>query len=169
MRVLYRCAMVHCYACLGQARALRAWRGVPSFAYFFTFIKVFMTQNNYPVKNINIGRFGEALASKFLRERGYKILKSNYFIRGGELDLITQKDAIIVFVEVKTRISKNFGSPEEACTARKKHTLLRTIYTYLADQTCNHPAKLWRCDLIAIQFTGSQKATIKHYQNIFSD
>ena len=149
--------------------SLRFVRGIPSFAHFFAFIKAFMQQNNEPLKTIAIGRFGEALASKYLREQGYKILKSNYYIRGGELDLITQKDAIIVFVEVKTRTSTNFGPPEEACTARKKQKLLRAIYSYLTTQTLNHPAGLWRCDLIAIQLLSTRKATIKHYQNIFSD
>ena len=51
--------------------------------------------------NKSIGGAGEEAAAKYLRRKGYKILERNYHIRGGELDIIAQKDGYIVFVEVE--------------------------------------------------------------------
>lgn len=50
-----------------------------------------------------MGRRGETAVCSYLMERGYKILTRNYRIRGGEIDIIAQKEEILAFVEVKTR------------------------------------------------------------------
>lgn len=109
------------------------------------------------------GKTGEKLALEFLQKKGFTCMVQNYHIRGGEIDLIMEKDGILVFVEVKTRRSKVFGRPEDALTDIKKKKLLRAIYHYLFD----YPGHPWRCDLIAIQLQGNQ-GTITHYHDIFS-
>lgn len=109
-----------------------------------------------------MGRFGEEIALRYLKEKGYSLIGRNFHIRGGELDLICKKNDIIVFVEVKLRTSHNFGTGGEALTRVKKQKLLRAAFTFL--QT--HPAR-WRMDLLDIHFRkSSRKAFIKHFINI---
>ncbi|MBU0667516.1 YraN family protein [Patescibacteria group bacterium] len=115
------------------------------------------------------GGLGEALALKYLLQKGYGLIKKNHFIRGGEIDLILKKDGILVFVEVKTRRSTAFGAPEGALTPLKKQKLLRAIRTYLMSHPglAEHAIGPWRCDLIAIEIKGGT-AQIKHFTNIFA-
>ncbi len=60
------------------------------------------------------GRFGEKIALRYLLRKGYKFIRSNFYIRGGELDLIMEKNDIITIVEVKLRSGKNFGRGAES-------------------------------------------------------
>ncbi len=50
-----------------------------------------------------LGRFGENAVAYYLEKKGYRILKRNYRVKGGELDIIAEKDGVVAFVEVKTR------------------------------------------------------------------
>ena len=70
-----------------------------------------------------VGDFGQQIAANFLKSRDYTILSENYYSREGEIDLITEKDGQIVFVEVKTRLNNNYGLPEEAISQSKKEKL----------------------------------------------
>ena len=67
-----------------------------------------------------LGRRGEAAAARFLRRRGYKIIARHERLRGGELDLVAvDRDRTLVFVEVKTRESRDAGHPAEAVDLAK--------------------------------------------------
>ena len=63
-----------------------------------------------------LGDHGEDLAAAALKKQGYKILERNYVTPLGEIDLIARQGKTVVFVEVKTRKSDRFGSPQEAVT-----------------------------------------------------
>lgn len=65
-------------------------------------------------KHLTLGKQGELLAKKYLIERHYEILATNYVHKRYELDIIALKDQILIFVEVKTRSTDIFGSPEDA-------------------------------------------------------
>jgi len=80
----------------------------------------------------DLGQLGEELACVFLKKQGYKILGQNFRTRGGEIDVIAKEGEMVVFVEVKTRISTEFGSPEEAIDERKQYKLAMTAEAYLA-------------------------------------
>lgn len=110
------------------------------------------------------GRLGEELALRHLRSKGYRLIAANHHIRGGEIDLIVKIDTILVFVEVKTRRSRDFGAPQDALTKRKKQRLLRAIRLYLQ----GHPCRRWSCDLIAIDILG-RRATLRHFHDVLSD
>jgi len=119
------------------------------------------------------GNVGEDLAAGFLQGKGYEIMQRNFFVRGGEIDIIAKKNGILVFVEVKTRWTQKFGAAADSLTSAKKRKLRRAIAIYLGTQqaTCGI-----RADLISIQFTsarniitGALEAQIKHHQNIFED
>ena len=77
-----------------------------------------------------LGFEGEMLAKRFLVDKGYTILESNYTNKIGEIDIIAKISDITVFVEVKDRQTKRFGMPREAVTLykQKKIRLVATGY-----------------------------------------
>lgn len=77
------------------------------------------------------GRKGEALATIFLRLKGYKILNRNYHSRFGEIDIIAQKRKTVVFVEVKSRGRNSIASPSEWVDIYKQKRLIKTAQTYI--------------------------------------
>ena len=78
-----------------------------------------------------IGDRGEELISRYLLDKGYDILDRNYRMRFGEIDIIAQIDDIIVFVEVKTRKSIQFGSAASSVTNKKQQRLKKAASSYL--------------------------------------
>ena len=78
-----------------------------------------------------IGDFGENEACKYLEERNIKVLKRNYHERGGEIDIIAKDGETIVFAEVKTRISKDYGTPAEFVDYKKREKIVKTAISYL--------------------------------------
>ena len=79
-----------------------------------------------------LGRWGEAVAADFLRRQGMKIIERNLRTPVGEIDIVGRLGRELVFVEVKTRSSNLFGTPQEAVGARKQRQILRTAQWYLA-------------------------------------
>ena len=92
---------------------------------------------------------GERIARGFLMEKGYYILESNYRCPEGEVDLVARCDDVLVFVEVRTKTSLEFGSPEESITPAKMDRL-RAVAAYY--QQCHDGLPLGRrIDVVAIQ------------------
>lgn len=110
------------------------------------------------------GQESEKLAATYLQAKGYQHLAKNFRIRGGEIDLIMQKDGILTFVEVKARSQSRFGNALESITRLKKRLLLRSIATYLVQNKVKTP---WQLDVITIHYQQRNKAFITHYKNIF--
>ncbi len=81
--------------------------------------------------NQKIGNLGQKIAVKFLRSKGYKILKENVYFRSGEIDILAEKNNILSFIEVKTRTNLAFGYPEEGVTDRKRAHLESAIDAYV--------------------------------------
>lgn len=77
------------------------------------------------------GRFGESLATLYLRLKLYKILHRNFTAKTGEIDIVAKKRDTIVFVEVKFRTNKNYGLPREAVTTFKQNQIMRTADSYI--------------------------------------
>ena len=100
------------------------------------------------VQRQQLGKSGENLAVDELVARGYAVLARRYRTRGGEIDIVAEDGATVVFVEVKTRASTDFGSAVEAVTPRKQRQLVLMARDYLArarlhDRPC-------RFDVVAI-------------------
>lgn len=72
------------------------------------------------MNNKQIGDAGESIACEVLCRQGYKILYRNYRCRYGEIDIIGYRGGEILFVEVKTRLSENFGRGREAVNRTKR-------------------------------------------------
>ncbi len=81
--------------------------------------------------NKKVGGEGEKAAVKHLKKQGYKIIKTNFLVRGGEIDIIAEKDGYTVFVEVKTRTSDGYGNPIEAVGDIKQRRLLHAAQVYM--------------------------------------
>jgi putative transposase len=95
-----------------------------------------------------LGDHGEDLAAAALRKQGYKILERNYTTPLGEIDLIARQGKTLVVVEVKTRKSTRFGSPQEAVSAAKQAKLRRLADYYLKDKRLTDTPV--RFDVVAI-------------------
>ncbi|MBV9593657.1 MAG: YraN family protein [Actinobacteria bacterium] len=83
--------------------------------------------------NRAIGQYGERLAARYLAERGLEILDRNWRCRDGELDIVARDDAAVVFCEVKTRSSTDYGYPAEAVDGIKAARIRRLALAWLAD------------------------------------
>ena len=100
------------------------------------------------IKRINLGKNGEEVAASYLRGKGMRILVRNFRDKSGEIDIIAKDRDTYVFVEVKTRRTDHFGTPEESVTHRKQQQIIRVARSYLAKhQLFEAPA---RFDVVAI-------------------
>ena len=122
-----------------------------------------MKNRNY----IEFGSFAEGLAEKFLKNRGYTIIGRNYRKPWGEVDIIAEKEGIVIFVEVKASDSpalKGF-EPEKRVNNDKILRIKRAAQTYI--QQNNLDDRSWQIDLIAIEFDKDRGvAKITHFKNI---
>lgn len=114
------------------------------------------------MSNKQTGDYGETLACEFLKKQSYKILERNFRIRGGEIDIIAKDIVDLVFVEVKTRYTHEFGSPAESVTPWKINFLIRASQFYLLKHKLMD--KPYRIDVITIDFTNSGE--VEHIKNI---
>ncbi len=80
---------------------------------------------------MNLGKKGEKLAVKFLKKKGYKVIKQNYKTRIGEIDIIAKDRETLAFIEVKTRESIEYGLPFEAVNRAKKKKIANVALLYL--------------------------------------
>ena len=103
------------------------------------------------MSNTDIGNKGEDLACQILKKNGYKIIERNYRIRGGEIDIVAKDKDTLVFVEVKTRWSHEYGLPSESMTPWKIRSLLKTARFYV--QKINWGDKEYRLDFVSVDFT----------------
>lgn len=78
-----------------------------------------------------IGLEYEKLAGAYLVNKGYKLLCYNYRCKQGEIDIVAQLDACVVFVEVKYRTNSLYGYPREAVNYKKQQRILQTARFYL--------------------------------------
>ncbi|MFC1974546.1 YraN family protein [Chloroflexota bacterium] len=99
------------------------------------------------MKRRDTGILGEKLAKDFLKKRGYRIWETNYRCLEGEIDIIAKHKDSLVFIEVRTKRSQEFGSPEESITPGKMARLRAVAAHY--QQT--HLPQLWRIDVVAVE------------------
>jgi putative endonuclease len=110
----------------------------------------------------NVGRYGEELAHRYLRARGYTVVARNWRPPqgGGELDLVAWQGETLVFVEVKSRLSGEWSAPERDIDAEKVTSLRRAARDYVRRAAAEEADA--RFDVIAI--TGE---TIQHLRDAF--
>ena len=100
-----------------------------------------------------LGRTGEELARRRLVSEGRAVLAVNCRTRSGEIDLVTEKDGVLAFVEVRAKRGRAFGSPEESLTRRKLARMVRCAHEFLA--TRGWERRPWRIDVVAVEMDRS--------------
>lgn len=118
------------------------------------------------MSNQSLGQLGELSAIEYLKNKGYKLLEQNFRNKLGEIDLIAQEGKVIVFLEVKTRKSTQFGAPFEAVHWAKQKKMVRLAFSYLKYKFGSLDI-LCRFDVVSIYVDSSNKITLQHIQNAF--
>lgn len=96
----------------------------------------------------SVGQLGEEIAAKYLKNKGFSILDRNFRRPWGELDIVTEKDGILHFVEVKSVSYENkWFSPSDLVHTKKKARLAKIIDTYLENKDQNID---WQVDVIEV-------------------
>ena len=117
-------------------------------------------------EHLERGAAGETLACKHLRRAGYKILYRNFRGRtGGELDVVCRDGDTLVFVEVKTRTSEDFGRPFEAVRADQQRRISRGALAWL--RMLDNPDILFRFDVVEVMMRERGKPRIELIRNAF--
>lgn len=106
------------------------------------------------------GRLGEERAALHLGSLGYEIVEKNYRIRRGEIDIIARHRGDIVFVEVKTRKSENFGTPAEAVNYRKQARLRILAASWLSSKGLSNAH--CRFDVVSYTLDGEKMEVIEN-------
>lgn len=102
---------------------------------------------------INHGAQAEQWAAQYLQQHGLKPVAQNYRSRFGEIDLIMQDGAMLVFIEVRLRRNANFGGAAASIDARKQQRIIRTAQQYLASLAQLPPC---RFDAVLLDDNGVQ-------------
>lgn len=97
-------------------------------------------------EHLQTGVWGEELAAAYLREKGYAILERDWHSKHRDIDIIAQDGETTVFVEVKTRRSRDFGAPFEAVDCQKRNNLRHAINHYLSYRNITN----YRFDVVSI-------------------
>lgn len=110
------------------------------------------------------GIAGEELAATFLSENGYTILEKNWGFGREEIDIIAQKDDVLVVAEVKTRSSNFFGEPEEFVNRQKQRLLIKAANAYVERKNLDVEV---RFDIVSVILTSREKK-VYHIEDAFS-
>ena len=116
-------------------------------------------------RNLELGAQGEDLAVGHLVDGGMTILERNWRCRYGELDVIAVDGDAVVFVEVKTRSGRGYGSPAEAVTFAKQSRIRRLAGLWLREQT-----RGWvhvRFDVVAVLVVPGTEPLVEHLRAVF--
>lgn len=110
------------------------------------------------------GRLGEQLAGRYLEKNHCQIVGRNYRTRFGEIDLIAKTNDEILFCEVKTRTSRDYGYPEQAVDSGKIKRMMLAVNSYLSEKNITG---FWRLDIISIELDQATRAAkIRWFKNI---
>jgi putative endonuclease len=115
-------------------------------------------------KHNETGINGENIAANFLLKSDYIILHRNWRHGKKEIDVIAQKGDLLVFIEIKTRTSFDFGFPEEAVTLKKQSYLKAAAEVFLE----NNPQFLKsRFDIVSVLLDRGAVKEIVHFEDAF--
>ena len=111
-----------------------------------------------------LGTVGEDLACAELEKLGYRVRERNYRTRFGEIDVVAMDGDTVVFVEVKTKTSGDFGDPVEEVTPQKQRQIVSMGEWYHSFNCASHTP--CRFDVVAIDLS-LMPAKITHYKDAF--
>ena len=111
-----------------------------------------------------LGEEGEKIAIRFLKSKGYIIHHTNWRMGHLEVDVIADNGQELVFVEVKTRSSEEYGKPEESVNLKKEMDLITSADVYLDSLELEVPV---RFDIVSI-ILNDQGSSLTHFEDAFS-
>lgn len=111
-----------------------------------------------------LGRLGENLACRYLRDLGFLILDRNWRCRSGEIDIVALDAGQVVICEVRTRHGATAGTPEESITRAKVRRLRQLAISWLRQRGAR-TARV-RIDVIGVQIDDSGRPTISHLRGV---
>jgi putative endonuclease len=109
-------------------------------------------------------RFGEDIASNFLKKKGFRIIDRNFRKGYGEIDIVATFQNTLVFIEVKTRATNLYGGAIEAIAYHKLQKLIKTCEFY--KMTHKNLPEAMRIDAILIDLENGEVKNIQHIENI---
>ena len=109
-----------------------------------------------------LGKFAEGMAAGILEDAGYKIIARNFYIGHSDIDIVAEIDNVIAFIEVRSRMSDENGTPEESLTPKKIKQMKKTAGMYLEKYRIRKAARL---EAVCILFDRNTQLTKKfnHY------
>ena len=113
------------------------------------------------------GDWGEALAAEYLEARGCRIVEKEWRCRLGEIDLIAEKDGMILFVEVKLRSNLRYGMPREYVTAKKQEKLRSAALLYLSMHGLDASARFDVAEVYTDVHHSARSTRIEYIENAF--
>ncbi len=115
--------------------------------------------------HLMMGRLGERLACRYLLRQGFDVLARRYRSRSGEVDLIAFEGGLLVFVEVKTRATKEYGDPFEFVDWQKQQKLRRAAEEFISHHDLGQYS--YRFDIVSVVAPGTKKEEISLFRNAF--
>ena len=109
-----------------------------------------------------IGDFCENIASRYLVEKGYDIIKRNYRVKAGEVDIIAMYSGVLVFIEVKTRKNSEFAYARESVNNRKQLRIRNVARSFISENYISYESM--RFDVIEIY---TDNKYIQHFKDTF--
>lgn len=110
-----------------------------------------------------IGKIGEEIALKFLKNEGYEVLELNWRFRKLEVDIIAKEGDVLIVVEVKTRKSDEFGSPDVFVDRKKQRFLIKAVNEYVNQKQLENEI---RFDIVSILYCNNQEK-VEHIKDAF--
>jgi putative endonuclease len=102
---------------------------------------------------VSIGKNAETLAEEYIKDKKFKIIKKNFkFGKTGEIDIIAYDGDILVFLEIRSKASKEYGDPISSITPGKIKKIRKTAEGYLYVNNISNTEI--RFDVITVDFTG---------------
>lgn len=116
-----------------------------------------------------IGKRGEECVAQYLARNGFTIAARNVHTRWGEIDILAFRNSTLHVIEVKTRQSTTYGTPEEAMTREKFGKLKKSVLEF-TQRSFGFPTR-WQIDFVAVELHGveAEKAQLRFYWNIGLD
>jgi len=112
-----------------------------------------------------LGKSGEKVALHYLKDKKYKIVSENFRLFRGEIDIIAYDKRTLVFVEVKTRKSTDFGLPEESVTLSKQEQIKKIAQGFLTKNNLHETE--CRFDVVSLTLEEGKGYSIHHIKNAF--
>ena len=121
----------------------------------------------FRLANKELGDWGEQIAVDYLISKNVKVIGRNIRTGYGEIDILGQENGIIIFFEVKTRRTEEFGNPEDAVNYKKREHMRNSALDFMQS---NPDLEMdWRIDVIAIFVGGKDKFQIRWVKNAITD